>query len=617
MLFFFFIAFGGGVSGQEVETRFFRQYMSWNAARDHCRSFGGELAKSSDVMRNDELLDLFRSSSNGQVMWLGASDRNAEDEWEWLADRSDFSSYTNWCGWVPFWGSQPNGGEWQNCLGMTRNGCWNDIECAVRAPFACQFGDGEEVSNYCQAFGKDEDEWDGDRAAYPGGDCSQALNEFDGTWAGCCCENDGCCPDGLGESCEAVQDDDDQGSESPFFSHSNRSCLVASNVLESFETCKSIEYSSPNDEESVRSECWASCEDTYAYPLAASYGSGESGECCCVSHCLCYEDNEGYALAISVGESGAFNDGTEVQTCDAVLDELRELIPSEDDDLDSILDNYFTLDDLDDHCVPSACLELGVSDDDCCALAAESGCTSGYVKIDNSRETCYPSIGGDSARQATCCVDIDSDAAEGLDDDEDRVEIPSDGVFSSTLFLIDPGSAVTWNENVEYCRARGLETVSLADESDDADLVRLIAANDADQVWLGAEIRRRLWVWHDGSLADYLRSRLAGSEVTAASARIQVDAEGEWNIVDDDDLGHPACRFGTQQTSSTRASSSKKKKNDDTAIVVVLGVLCALFLVVIAVLCCCMFQRNRGAYAATQSNDVIVADSVELMPSKF
>lgn len=608
-------AFIGVAVGMEiggVRYEFYGATRSWNAARDTCRSDGGELAKVDSIEVNEYLALQLNSLSDWTVMWLGANDREDENNWVWIVDGSRLEpdddrtqAYSNWCGFTPG-KSQPNGGEFQNCMGLTIPGeCWNDFECAWRIPFACEFGrfPPDDGSEYCEKFGFLDDYYDPNRVATPDGDsCDNIVEDFDGRWAACCCaEMEGyCCPPDHDDECLALATSMDD-SDSSYVGVDGVSCLTIDSVLASYETCMNLDYLT-NTSDARRDECYSLCETQYEMPLAAAYGDPETSTCCCATACLCYADaSPSSVLAISVAATGSFNDGSEVLECSELLDELQDEIDDPNDDLEETLANFFDLDDLDESCEPAACLEDDEPDEDCCAQSPDASCLPGYERITNPvQDICYPALGGEPARHATCCVPFSPE--EG--DDE-----PSTTAASTTTYLVDSASQGDYSETATYCAARGLAVASISDGNEESELVQLLVSSIIGQVWLGAELRFRRWVWTDGSDPEYLEAALAHVEVQDRGERVILGADGNWTVVipADDESAVAACKL-----SGTTSSGNKKKTHDQGGAVLVFTIILSILLA-IAITCFALVLVQRSKlFAYTNVIASTVTDAVEL-----
>lgn len=608
LLILVFVASAMEIGG--VMYEFYAATRSWNAARDTCRADGGELAKVDSQAVNEYLSLQLDAQHNWNVMWLGANDREDENNWVWIADGSRLEPddgtlvYSNWCGFTPGWGSQPNGGEFQNCMALTNpRECWFDFECGYRMPFACEFGrfppENQTARAYCEEFGFLDDYYNPNRVATPDGDtCVEVVENFDGRWAACCCaELEGyCCPPDHDDECLATRADD---SPSSYVGIDGVVCLTIDSVLASYERCMNLDYQT-NTSDGRRDECYSLCQTNYEMPLAAAYGDPETSTCCCATACLCYDEAPpSSVLAIAVAASGSFNDGSEVIECSELLDALQGEIDDPNDDLEETLANFFDLDDLDDSCEPAACLQADEPDEDCCAESQDASCLPGYGRITNPvQDICYPALGGEPARHATCCVPF------AHEEDEQ-----STTAASSTSYIVDSAVQGDYAEAASYCAARGLAVASIADGNRESELIQLLVSSAIDQVWLGAELRFRRWVWTDGSDPDYLETTLAQVEVQDRGERVILGADGTWTVVTpaEGESAVAACKL-----SAATSSSNKKKTQDKSgAFFVFTIILIMLLFIAIACFALVLIQRNK-LFAYTNVIASSVTDAVEL-----
>ncbi|XP_076824515.1 macrophage mannose receptor 1-like [Clavelina lepadiformis] len=121
-----------------------RERKTWSAAREHCRSLGGpgNPGKADLISVHDESqLSMIKTTVlpywvPGPV-WLGLSDRNSEDVWQW----SD-GSPVDYVAWKD--GEPNNGAGNENCVDYnTRTKTWNDANCNQLKNWMCQINPGE------------------------------------------------------------------------------------------------------------------------------------------------------------------------------------------------------------------------------------------------------------------------------------------------------------------------------------------------------------------------------------------------------------------------------------------------------------------------------------------
>jgi len=106
---------------------------TWEDARDYCKSLGADL-----VVIDDEEENEFLAGKGGGNFWLGLTDADTEDQWEWVDGRSAASP--NWAE------NQPDDyQENEDCAHMyilpdrpDLMGQWNDGNCETALPFICE-----------------------------------------------------------------------------------------------------------------------------------------------------------------------------------------------------------------------------------------------------------------------------------------------------------------------------------------------------------------------------------------------------------------------------------------------------------------------------------------------
>ena len=87
--------------------------VSWQSARDKCRSMGGQL-----VVIPDEPTWAFVKGLTPSIVWIGATDEKIEGEWVWVDGAP--MTFTAWHPWQP---DNFNGEHYAN---MNKGG-WNDF----------------------------------------------------------------------------------------------------------------------------------------------------------------------------------------------------------------------------------------------------------------------------------------------------------------------------------------------------------------------------------------------------------------------------------------------------------------------------------------------------------
>jgi C-type mannose receptor len=102
------------------------QRLGWDEARAACEKLDAELAVMSDSGDRDFITGRFFG-----VFWIGANDRNKEDQFQW----SDGTPVT----YADFAEGEPDnlGGE-SNCVVVERDLRWHDRHCPQRYRALCQ-----------------------------------------------------------------------------------------------------------------------------------------------------------------------------------------------------------------------------------------------------------------------------------------------------------------------------------------------------------------------------------------------------------------------------------------------------------------------------------------------
>ena len=113
------------VSG--VVQSFCTDAVTWPEALQRCVDLGASLATIHSTAENDEVF----AATVGTNAWLGLSDAEREDDWEWHDDSAlDFTA------WEP---GQPNDLGDEDCGHMRAEaGTWNDDECTGTHSYVCR-----------------------------------------------------------------------------------------------------------------------------------------------------------------------------------------------------------------------------------------------------------------------------------------------------------------------------------------------------------------------------------------------------------------------------------------------------------------------------------------------
>lgn len=124
-----------------VKYLVFDDNLTWDQARAHCRSLGGELASIPSADVGVRLAAVVKPLSR-QSYFLGGTDQGVEGKWEWV-DKTPFT-YTNW---NP---GEPNDSGGEDYLHMLREtGKWNDISARMGDNgFICAIANGGSHSKH-------------------------------------------------------------------------------------------------------------------------------------------------------------------------------------------------------------------------------------------------------------------------------------------------------------------------------------------------------------------------------------------------------------------------------------------------------------------------------------
>lgn len=103
------------------------------AALAACAASGMHLANALDPIAHGWLRNSAGREGIQAAFWLGADDLVSEDDWQWAAGAGPVDLNSE------LWdGNEQRGGTAENCLAMTRNGQWDDVDCTRALPFACE-----------------------------------------------------------------------------------------------------------------------------------------------------------------------------------------------------------------------------------------------------------------------------------------------------------------------------------------------------------------------------------------------------------------------------------------------------------------------------------------------
>jgi len=159
--------------------------VSWSHAESICHQHGGHLAHIANQAEQD-FIHAFLVKEHSHTVWLGLHDRAAEEKFEWTSGNS--IDYTNW---------MPGRKDFrhhnsEDCVFMTLNGQWDDIQCGGDSPlqelfqghrhaFICQYAttnakplDGD--LSMCSKYLQNKAISDGGVLAQHGVNCYEFIN---------------------------------------------------------------------------------------------------------------------------------------------------------------------------------------------------------------------------------------------------------------------------------------------------------------------------------------------------------------------------------------------------------------------------------------------------------
>ncbi len=124
---------GSAVQGS-TQYFFCRDTVTWQEARDLCRSFGGgyELLRIDSAEEQTFVWDSAVASVGRQDFWIGLNDLDAEGLWTWLPSGELGAGFSNWAPEQPDSGGPELMIE-EDCVEILElvNGQWNDKDCAT------------------------------------------------------------------------------------------------------------------------------------------------------------------------------------------------------------------------------------------------------------------------------------------------------------------------------------------------------------------------------------------------------------------------------------------------------------------------------------------------------
>ena len=114
---------------QPYVNLYYTSYPSMEACMHHCEKLGTRFPPVTSFqdwakLRNNLKRDLFDKGLNNFRLWLAVRDNDKEGEWRDFYTGTMIQNYT-----PPWLGSQPDGGETQNCVYLMNGDTWDDYHC--------------------------------------------------------------------------------------------------------------------------------------------------------------------------------------------------------------------------------------------------------------------------------------------------------------------------------------------------------------------------------------------------------------------------------------------------------------------------------------------------------
>ncbi|KAK8400042.1 hypothetical protein O3P69_003024 [Scylla paramamosain] len=105
------------VNMSPVCMSFVHENTSWHETRNHCKSMNGDLGQlTGNLHQKVTHFIKHRPEFENKTFWIGGSDVTMEGRWVWVIDDTDIPRGTPH--WFPCNGSEPDGGSFQNYLGL-------------------------------------------------------------------------------------------------------------------------------------------------------------------------------------------------------------------------------------------------------------------------------------------------------------------------------------------------------------------------------------------------------------------------------------------------------------------------------------------------------------------
>ena len=106
---------------------------TWNEARSHCLSLGGDLASVRNRLENERIKAFLDQLGVDGDVWIGGNDAEEEGHFKWSDGRPFL-----FLDWLP---GEPNSQGEEDCMQLfPRNAKrqWNDKICSYESPFICK-----------------------------------------------------------------------------------------------------------------------------------------------------------------------------------------------------------------------------------------------------------------------------------------------------------------------------------------------------------------------------------------------------------------------------------------------------------------------------------------------
>merc|ERR1711970_1666928 len=115
--------------------------LNWDESRQRCQSMGGDLAQPQNMVDFVEYIKESYPNSKPTTVWLGATDREVEQDWYWVSGEPVPPAM-----WEPWPHNQPSGdGDCMEIHYWPRTGFYmNDWHCYKKGYFACEYNNDNE-----------------------------------------------------------------------------------------------------------------------------------------------------------------------------------------------------------------------------------------------------------------------------------------------------------------------------------------------------------------------------------------------------------------------------------------------------------------------------------------